>query len=109
MPAGAELGVEGVMPFITPNAEFYRIDTALVAPQIRPGSWKLDVGGMVDRPFTLSYQDLLDRPLVERDITLVCVSNEVGGRYTGTARWLGVPLRDVLHGGRRPARAPTSW
>jgi DMSO/TMAO reductase YedYZ molybdopterin-dependent catalytic subunit len=84
------------MPFITPNAEFYRIDTALVAPQIRPGSWKLDVGGMVDRPFTLSYQDLLDRPLVERDLTLVCVSNEVGGRYTGTARWLGVSLRDVL-------------
>ena len=109
VPAGVELGVEGVMPFITPNADFYRVDTALVAPQIRPGSWKLDVGGMVDRPFTLSYEDLLDRPLVERDITLICVSNEVGGRYAGTARWLGVPLRDVLLRGRRPSRAPTSW
>jgi DMSO/TMAO reductase YedYZ molybdopterin-dependent catalytic subunit len=81
---------------VTRNADFYRIDTALVAPQVRPGSWRLDVGGMVDRPLTLTYRDLLSRPLVERDITMICVSNEVGGRYTGTARWLGVPLRDVL-------------
>jgi DMSO/TMAO reductase YedYZ molybdopterin-dependent catalytic subunit len=96
LPAGAELGVSSVTPFITSNADFYRIDTALVAPQLRPASWRLRVGGMVDRPLTLTYQDLLDRPLVERDLTLICVSNEVGGRYTGTARWLGVPLRDVL-------------
>ena len=103
VPAGAEIGVAGLPSFITPNADFYRIDTALVAPQVRPGSWRLDVGGMVDRPFSLDFEDLLDRPLIERDITLICVSNEVGGRYTGTARWLGMPLRDVLEeAGVRP-------
>jgi DMSO/TMAO reductase YedYZ molybdopterin-dependent catalytic subunit len=103
IPAGDDLGIEGVMPFMTRNADFYRIDTALVAPQVRPSSWRLDVGGMVDRPLHLTFDELLRRPLVERDITMICVSNEVGGRYTGTARWLGVPLRDVLmEAGVRP-------
>jgi DMSO/TMAO reductase YedYZ molybdopterin-dependent catalytic subunit len=96
IPAGAQLGINGVMPFVTANGDFYRIDTALLAPRVRPGTWNLRVGGMVDRELTLSYADLLARPLVERDITMICVSNEVGGRYTGTARWLGVSLRDVL-------------
>ena len=35
-------------------------------------------------------------PQVEADITLQCVSNEVGGDLVGTARWQGVLLRDVL-------------
>ncbi len=33
---------------------------------------------------------------IERDITLTCVSNEVGGGYVGSARWLGVRLTDLL-------------
>jgi DMSO/TMAO reductase YedYZ molybdopterin-dependent catalytic subunit len=96
VPAGVDLGVPGVAAFMTPNADFYRIDTTLATPQVDPARWRLTIRGMVDKPFTLSYQDLLDRPLVERDITMVCVSNEVGGNYIGTARWLGVPLATIL-------------
>jgi DMSO/TMAO reductase YedYZ molybdopterin-dependent catalytic subunit len=96
MPAGASLGVDGVASFITPNADFYRIDTTLVTPQVDPDTWRLRIHGMVDKEITLSYADLLKRPLRERDITMICVSNEVGGEYSGTARWLGVPLLDVL-------------
>ena len=96
VPAGVSLGVDGVAPFITPNADFYRIDTTLVTPQVDPDTWRLRIHGMVDKEITLSYQDLLKRPLRERDITMICVSNEVGGEYSGTARWLGVPLADVL-------------
>ena len=95
-PDGMDLGVAGVEPFVTPNADFYRIDTALVAPQVQPDGWRLRLHGMVDRPRTFTYDDLLKRRLVERDITLVCVSNEVGGHYAGTARWLGVPLAELL-------------
>ncbi len=51
---------------------------------------------MVDRELTLTFDDLLARPMVERVVTLACVSNEVGGRLIGNARWLGVPLADVL-------------
>ncbi|BBH67764.1 oxidoreductase [Actinoplanes sp. OR16] len=82
--------------FTTPNAGFYRVDTALTVPRIDPSAWRLKIHGMVDREIELSLADLLRRPLIERDITLNCVSNEVGGPYIGTARWLGVPLAALL-------------
>ena len=83
-------------PFVTPNRDFYRIDTALTAPQVRTADYTLRVHGMVDQEIELSYEDLLRRPMIERDITMTCVSNEVGGRYVGTARWLGTRLDDLL-------------
>ena len=95
-PAGADLGIPEVTPFITPNPLFYRVDTALFVPAIDAATWSLRVHGMVDREITLDYEQLLSRPLIERDITLACVSNEVGGRYIGNARWIGASLGDVL-------------
>jgi len=94
----------GVAPFLTPNDQFYRIDTALVVPRVRAESWKLTVGGMVDQPITLTYEELLARPMIEADITIACVSNEVGGNLVGTARWLGCRLDDLLaEAGIQPA------
>ncbi|MEO5966472.1 MAG: molybdopterin-dependent oxidoreductase [Candidatus Limnocylindrales bacterium] len=90
------LGVDGISAFTTPNASFYRVDTALVPPVIRLADWRLRVHGMVDRELTLTYDQLVALPTVERDITLTCVSNPVGGPYAGHARWIGVPLRAVL-------------
>jgi DMSO/TMAO reductase YedYZ molybdopterin-dependent catalytic subunit len=92
-----------VTPFITPNKDFYRIDTALVVPSVDVNKWSLTINGMVDKPLTFTYEDLLSRALVERDITLTCVSNEVGGVLMGTARWLGIPLKELLvEAGARP-------
>jgi len=96
LPSGTELGIPGLTPFVTPNADFYRIDTALSAPQVPTDDWVLRVTGMVDNELELTYEDLLARDLIERDITLTCVSNEVGGRLAGTARWLGTRLDDLL-------------
>jgi DMSO/TMAO reductase YedYZ molybdopterin-dependent catalytic subunit len=96
VPAGADLEVPGLSPLFTPNADFYRIDTALVIPQIDPATWTLEVRGMVDRPFTLTYDELLSLDHIEADVTLACVSNEVGGDLVGNARWQGVPLRALL-------------
>lgn len=93
---GSDLGVPGVGPFITPNHAFYRVDTALVVPQLSTEDYSLNLHGMVARPRVFSYQDLLALPLVERLITMVCVSNPVGGPYIGNARWLGARLADVL-------------
>ncbi|WP_405091015.1 molybdopterin-dependent oxidoreductase [Micromonospora sp. NBC_01392] len=87
----------GVAPgFRTPTEEFYRVDTALTVPRIDVDSWRLRLHGLVARPVEVSFADLLDRGLIERDITLSCVSNEVGGPYVGTARWLGAPLAPLL-------------
>ncbi|MFD9358565.1 molybdopterin-dependent oxidoreductase [Streptomyces sp. NPDC060031] len=97
VPPGAQLRIPGVSAFTTPNADFYRVDTALVVPRVDAGAWRLRVHGAgVDRPRTFTFEELLGRKLIERDITLTCVSNEVGGPYAGNARWLGVRLADVL-------------
>lgn len=97
IPAGADLRIRGLSSFTTPNKDFYRVDTALVVPRVDADSWRLRIHGKgVTRPLTISFQDLLQRKLIERDITLTCVSNEVGGPYVGNARWIGVPLADLL-------------
>jgi DMSO/TMAO reductase YedYZ molybdopterin-dependent catalytic subunit len=92
----ASLTVEGITPIVVPNDDFYRIDTALSIPQVDLDSWRLHITGMVDREVELSYADLVEMPMVERYITICCVSNEVGGDLVGNAKWLGVPLRKVL-------------
>jgi DMSO/TMAO reductase YedYZ molybdopterin-dependent catalytic subunit len=94
--AGADFGVPGLSPFITPNEEFYRIDTALSVPRVSAGDFSLRIFGMVDRELTLSYDDLLAMTQFESDITLTCVSNEVGGQLVGNARWQGIRLDDLL-------------
>jgi DMSO/TMAO reductase YedYZ molybdopterin-dependent catalytic subunit len=96
LPAGVEVGVAGVTPFRVPAADFYRIDTALVVPRVQAEDWRLRIHGMVDREVTLDFAGLLASPLVERDVTLTCVSNEVGGDLIGNARWLGLPLGPLL-------------
>jgi len=96
VPAGAELGIPDLSPLFTPNRDFYRVDTALTIPSVDPATWRLTVDGMVQKRVELSFDDLLRMGLDEYSVTLTCVSNEVGGNLVGTARWLGVPVRDIL-------------
>ena len=96
LPPGVNLGIPGLSPFITSNAAFYRVDTAIVLPQVAPSSWQLRIHGMVDREITLTFDELLKRPLVEDYITLCCVSNPVAGPYIGNALWLGTKLSSLL-------------
>ncbi|MEV6396187.1 molybdopterin-dependent oxidoreductase [Streptomyces sp. NPDC051907] len=109
--AGVQLKAPGISAFTTPNRDFYRVDTALVVPRVDAGTWRLRIHGKgVSRPRTYTLDQLLSRPLIERDITLTCVSNEVGGPYLGNARWLGVRLADLLAecGVRPPSKGGTA-
>ena len=94
LPSG--LGVPEIAPWVTPNADFYRVDVSLIVPSVDVDGWKLSIDGMVDHPFSITWTDLLAMPMIEQDITLNCVSNEVGGPYIGGARWLGVRVKDLL-------------
>ncbi|WP_460683376.1 molybdopterin-dependent oxidoreductase, partial [Modestobacter lapidis] len=99
LPPGADLAerVPGLPPLFTANRDFYRVDTALVVPQLSPSEYSLTLTGMFDSPRSFGLAELFDRDdLVERDITLTCVSNEVGGTLASTARWIGVPLGAFL-------------
>ncbi|HUB42684.1 MAG TPA: molybdopterin-dependent oxidoreductase [Streptosporangiaceae bacterium] len=96
LPPGANLKIPGLSSFITPNNSFYRVDTAIVVPEIAPASWQLRIHGMVQKELVLSFKDLIKRPLIEDYVTLCCVSNPVGGPYIGNAKWLGASLRGLL-------------
>lgn len=96
VPAGADLGIDGLSPYLTPNDDFYRIDTALQVPGVDAETWMLTITGMVEQEVTLSFAELLAKPLVEHTATLACVSNEVGGDLVGNAVWLGYPIRELL-------------
>ena len=87
---------EDLTPLVVPNADFYRIDTAIVVPRVELDGWSLAFSGMVDNPYSINFDELMDLPMVERYVTLSCVSNPVGGPLVGNARWLGVPLKDLL-------------
>jgi DMSO/TMAO reductase YedYZ molybdopterin-dependent catalytic subunit len=96
--AGADLApaMPGLTPIVVPNAEFYRIDTALLVPSLDTAGWQLRIHGLVERETTLRWDQLLALPQFEQYCTIACVSNEVGGHLVGNAKWTGVRLRDVL-------------
>ena len=96
LPPGVDLNIPGLASFITPNNNFYRVDTAIVLPEVDPSSWQLRIHGMVNREITLTFDELLKRPLIEDYVTLCCVSDPVGGPYIGNALWLGASLASLL-------------
>lgn len=95
-PTGLETTVEGLTPLVQPNDRFYKIDTTLFSPRVDPDGWTLRIDGMVDRPLEFTLDQLFERELVERPVTLSCVSNEVGGSLVGNAVWRGIPLAELL-------------
>ncbi|WP_104160258.1 molybdopterin-dependent oxidoreductase [Arthrobacter sp. ZGTC212] len=105
LPAGLQSPVAGVTPWLTSNADFYRIDTALSVPEIDAETWELRIHGMVEEEVRISFAELLASPLIERHLTLTCVSNPLGGDLAGTAKWLGLPVRELLARARPAADA----
>ena len=95
-PAGIEKQYPGITPLRVDTGDFYRVDTRLDVPIVNVDDWTLKIDGMVDKKLEFTFDDLLAMPLIERDITLTCVSNSVGGPYVGGARWIGVRLSDLL-------------
>src|SRR6266511_525622 len=88
--------VAGLTPEVTSNDEFYVVNEDLIQPDIDPAEWQLSVGGLVDHPVTLTYEDLKSLPVVERYQTLECISNQLGGHYMSNAVWIGVPVAEIL-------------
>ena len=72
-------------------------------PAVDPTSWRLQVGGRVERPLTLSLDDLKARPSRTLAVTLECAGNGRAllsprpvsqpwlNEAVGTAEWTGTP------------------
>jgi DMSO/TMAO reductase YedYZ molybdopterin-dependent catalytic subunit len=91
-----DMKIPGLSPFYTQNKKFYRVDDALTLPTVAADAWSLRIHGMVKNEIRLSFAELMRRPMIERDITLTCVSDSVGGPYIGNARWQGIRLAALL-------------
>lgn len=103
LPPNADFVRDGTARFITANRDFYRIDTALTLPRVSAQDWRLRIHGLVDKTVEFTFSDIRERRLIERPVTLACVSNEVGGGLISNANWIGVPLRELLmEAGVRP-------
>jgi DMSO/TMAO reductase YedYZ molybdopterin-dependent catalytic subunit len=96
LPEGLETSYPGIAPFRTPNGAFYRVDTRLTLPVVDRDTWTLTIDGDVADEVSFTFDDLLGMELIERDITLTCVSNDVGGPYVSGTRFTGVRLTDLL-------------
>ena len=96
VPPAASLDVPGITPYVVPNRDFYRIDTALVVPQMDTRGWRLRVHGLVDQEVEIDWGTLVSKPMQQALVTLTCVSNEVGGDLAGNAVWTGWPIRELL-------------
>ncbi|MEJ7833423.1 MAG: molybdopterin-dependent oxidoreductase [Nocardioides sp.] len=98
LPPAVDGGEEwwGVSPLLTPVEDFYVTDVNMRPPVVDIDAWRLSVTGTVGESLTLSYDDLLDLPLVEFDATMVCIHNRLGWDRLGTARWTGIPLARLL-------------
>ncbi len=88
--------ITALSPEVTRNEDFYVVDKEIIDPDVDPDAWALSIGGLVDRPYALTYDELLDLPAVEQFETLECISNRVGGSLISTSKWTGIPLRDIL-------------
>lgn len=95
-PRSAALDIPGLSPLFTPVEDFFVTDVTFPTPVVDPARWRLTLHGLVDRPLSLSYAELLALPATEVDSVLMCVHNPVGGPFIGNARWRGVRLADVL-------------
>jgi DMSO/TMAO reductase YedYZ molybdopterin-dependent catalytic subunit len=105
LPAGVDLKIPDLSTFVTPNSTFYRVDTAIVLPQVDPTTWTLRIHGLVGREVSITFDQLLRRPLIEHYMTMTCVSDPVSGPYIGNAKWLGASLADLIRSARPQAGA----
>jgi len=96
LPRGINPPIPGLSSFITPNGQFYRVDTAIIVPEVDPSSWQLRIHGMVAREVVITFDQLLRLPLIEEYVTLCCVSNPVAGPYIGNAKWLGASYASLI-------------
>ncbi len=88
--------ISGLVPLITANSDFYTVNEEIIDPDVDPRVWKLSIGGLVDHPYQLTYDQLIAMPAVEQYTTLECISNPVGGDLISNAKWTGVRLKDLL-------------
>jgi DMSO/TMAO reductase YedYZ molybdopterin-dependent catalytic subunit len=97
-------GARAALVAITPNEDFY-VTSKGFTPHVKLADWRLKFNGLVERPLTFDYQELLALPKIEKDLTLECISNPIGGKALGNAKWTGTPLKPLVERAKPAAEA----
>src|SRR5437660_1033138 len=86
--------------YFTPNDKFYVVNYSdspfSLSRDVRIDQWRLSISGAVKLPMALSYGDILQRPAIDRAVTLECIDNLPGGDSMGNAMWRGLSLKALL-------------
>ena len=88
---------------ITPVSDFYVVSKNIGGdPVVDASTWRLNLPGR-----SLTYDELLALPSHELELTLECISNEIGGTLISNGSWKGPRVSDVLALTSVPSNA--SW
>ena len=93
---GGRVGDGDLPPEITPTEDFYHVSKNFNDPKVAENGWKVEIGGLVDQPYSLTLAEIRTLPAVTETRTLCCISNEVGGDLISNATWKGARLKDIL-------------
>ena len=96
-PLADNLGLAGIVP--TSGWRIYTVASTM--PRFDPASWRLNVGGLVEQPLSLSYAEVRDLPRVQQVSNFHCVTGWIVRNVT----WTGVRIDDVLKHARPTAQA----
>jgi len=106
-PEDLEMPLSGFSDYITPIERFF-VRTHVSVPRVDLNDWRLNIGGEVATPLTLTMDDVRRLPAVELVSVLECAGNGRGfyepsmpglqwaNGAVGNGRWRGVRLADVL-------------
>ncbi len=93
---GGRVGDGDLPPEITPTEDFYHVSKNFSDPKVSENGWKVEIGGLVDKPYSLTLAEIRTLPAVTETRTLCCISNEIGGDLISNATWKGARLKDIL-------------
>jgi DMSO/TMAO reductase YedYZ molybdopterin-dependent catalytic subunit len=90
---------EDLDSFLTPTDQFF-LRSHLEIPTIHPDQYRLQIGGSVERPYSLSLAELERISKSSLPATFECSGSAVGGGMVSTAEWSGVELWNLLERAR---------
>jgi DMSO/TMAO reductase YedYZ molybdopterin-dependent catalytic subunit len=87
---------EDLLGMVSPIGEFYNVDIAEFDPEVAASEWSLTFTGEIGTERTVTFDELIDRPVEHHAVTLRCVGERLNGRKLDNAVWTGTPIRPLL-------------
>ncbi|WP_435066689.1 molybdopterin-dependent oxidoreductase [Haloplanus sp. C73] len=91
-----DIASDNLPSLVSEIGQFYNVDIAEFDPEVPDEDWSLSFTGAVGSERTITFEELRERPVEHRYVTLRCVGESINGRKMDTAVWTGTPLKPLL-------------